>query len=136
MTSIRSTSPRSGIISRAFAVAALGLASLVASGCYDCLYCDGPEQVDGWARFDFVEAEGGAPMAGLPVVFNTGTRSLDRTTNGSGAVVLQDLAGNTLNFTLSLPQGYAFETPASGMVIVSFTEDTTSTSLTVIPPPG
>lgn len=136
MTSIRTDSPRSGFLPGAFAVAALALASLAASGCYDCLYCDGVEQVDGWARFDFVEAEGGAPLAGLPVVFNTGTRSLDRTTNGAGAVVLQDLAGNTLSFTVSLPLGYAFDTPANGMVIVSFTEDTMSTSLSVIPPPG
>lgn len=134
MTSIRSDSPRSRFLPRAFAVAALAAASGGTSGCYDCSFCDGPEQVDGWVQFNFVEAEGETPLAGLDVVFNSEARSLDRTTNTAGAVVLQDLAGATLNFTLGLPVGYTFESPPNGQLIVTFAEDTFSTMLSVNPP--
>lgn len=134
MTSIRSDSPRSRFLPRAFAVAVLAAGSVGTAGCYDCLYCDGVQQVDGWVQFNFVEAGGSTPLAGLEVVFNSAARSLNRTTNTAGAVVLQDLAGATLNFTMGLPVGYTFESPPNGQLIISFAEDTTRTVVSVIPP--
>lgn len=134
MTSIRSDSPRSRFLPRAFAVAVLAAASGGTAGCYDCSFCDGVEQVDGWVAFNFVEAGGSTPLAGLEVVFNTEARSLNRTTNTAGAVVLQDLAGATLNFTLSLPTGYTFESPPNGQLIITFAEDTTHTVVSVNSP--
>jgi hypothetical protein len=120
-----------------FAGAALvAVLSLGASGCYDCVYCDGSEEVQGWVLLTFITAGTEAPIESLAVTIESASRTQNIVTNGSGQTLLQDLAGSTRQATIGLPAGYAFEPPEDGQELLTFAADTSRVTFSVILPGG